>query len=177
LHTKSISYILIEWNANAIKWFLDGTKYWEGDISNNVNSTDEFHAPFFIILNMAIGGTWPGNPDVTTVFPDTMFVDYVRVYQLATSINEKQNLTTAIENYPNPFNGTTTISYSVSKDAEIELNVYNLIGNKIAVLEKGKRISGKHSSVWNSESVAPGIYFLQLKTDDQVIIKKIIVSK
>ncbi|MGA2407644.1 MAG: hypothetical protein ABSF81_12980 [Bacteroidales bacterium] len=34
-----------------------------------------------IILNLAIGGDWPKNPDATTVFPDTMFVDYVRVYQ------------------------------------------------------------------------------------------------
>jgi beta-glucanase (GH16 family) len=37
--------------------------------------------PFFIILNLAVGGSWPGNPDDTTVFPETMLVDYVRVYQ------------------------------------------------------------------------------------------------
>jgi len=37
--------------------------------------------PFFILLNVAVGGYWPGNPDSTTVFPQTMRVDYVRVYQ------------------------------------------------------------------------------------------------
>jgi len=37
--------------------------------------------PFFIILNVAVGGYWPGNPDTTTVFPQTMRVDYVRVYE------------------------------------------------------------------------------------------------
>jgi beta-glucanase (GH16 family) len=36
--------------------------------------------PFFLILNVAIGGRWPGNPDATTEFPQTMLVDYVRVY-------------------------------------------------------------------------------------------------
>ena len=39
--------------------------------------------PFFIILNVAVGGDWPGNPDETSVFPQTMLVDYVRVYQRA----------------------------------------------------------------------------------------------
>jgi beta-glucanase (GH16 family) len=75
-HTYSI-----EWDKDAIVWFLDGNKYWEGSIKDNVNSTDEFHKPFYIILNLAIGGNWPKNPDNTTAFPDTVFVDYVRVYQ------------------------------------------------------------------------------------------------
>ncbi len=37
--------------------------------------------PFFIVLNVAVGGSWPGNPDTATVFPQTMRVDYVRVYE------------------------------------------------------------------------------------------------
>ena len=37
--------------------------------------------PFFMLLNVAVGGNWPGNPDATTVLPQTMFVDYVRVYK------------------------------------------------------------------------------------------------
>jgi hypothetical protein len=43
-----------------------------------------FNHPFFLIINMAVGGDWPGNPDATTVFPQQMLVDYVRVYQRAT---------------------------------------------------------------------------------------------
>ena len=75
----------IEWNASAIKWFIDGTKYWEGNIANNINGTDEFHRPFFILLNLAVGGNWPGSPNSSTVFPAKMYVDYVRVYQDAAS--------------------------------------------------------------------------------------------
>jgi beta-glucanase (GH16 family) len=71
----------IEWDDEAVRWFLDGIKYHEVSIKDSINSTAEFHKPFYIILNMAIGGNWPKNPDETTVFPDTMFVDYVRVYQ------------------------------------------------------------------------------------------------
>lgn len=71
----------IEWDANAIKWFVDGTQYLEGNIANNINSTDAFHRPFFLLLNLAVGGNWPGNPDSSTVFPAAMYVDYVRVYK------------------------------------------------------------------------------------------------
>jgi beta-glucanase (GH16 family) len=71
----------VEWTTTAIKWFVDGTQYWEANIANGINGTDEFQRPFFIILNLAVGGNWPGSPDGSTVFPASMTVDYVRVYQ------------------------------------------------------------------------------------------------
>jgi beta-glucanase (GH16 family) len=71
----------VEWDRDSIRWFLDGNRYHGVCIRDSVNSTEEFHKPHYIILNLAIGGDWPRNPDETTVFPDTVFVDYVRVYQ------------------------------------------------------------------------------------------------
>ncbi|WP_344821290.1 carbohydrate-binding protein [Aquimarina gracilis] len=71
----------IEWDALAIKWFVDGNLYHEASIANGVNGTSEFHNNFFILLNMAIGGNWPGFNIDNTAFPARMLVDYVRVYQ------------------------------------------------------------------------------------------------
>ncbi len=71
----------VEWNASSIKWFVDGTQYLEANIANNINGTDEFHKPFFILFNLAIGGDWPGSPNSSTAFPAKMYVDYVRVYK------------------------------------------------------------------------------------------------
>jgi len=71
----------IEWDSNSIKWYLDGKLYNEGNIKDNINGTEEFHKPFFIILNLAIGGNWPGSPNDSTIFPAKMQVDYVRAYQ------------------------------------------------------------------------------------------------
>jgi len=71
----------VEWDKNKIKLFLDGKKYFEGKINAKKQNSDEFQHPFYIILNLAVGGSWPGKPDNTTVFPTTMYVDYVRVYQ------------------------------------------------------------------------------------------------
>lgn len=85
----------IEWDQNTIKWLLDGNVYWTANIQNNINSTNEFHNPFFVILNLAVGGTWPGSPDGTSVFPDTMSVEYVRFYQLTSSISHVTLITTS----------------------------------------------------------------------------------
>jgi beta-glucanase (GH16 family) len=71
----------VEWNKESIKWFIDGEQYWESNIKDSINGTDEFHKPFFILLNLAVGGNWPGSPDASTQFPAQMCVDYVRVYQ------------------------------------------------------------------------------------------------
>ncbi len=71
----------IEWDKDVIRFMLDGKEYRQVDISDNRDGTEEFHKPQYIILNLAIGGDWPGNPDATTSFPDTVYVDYVRVYQ------------------------------------------------------------------------------------------------
>lgn len=71
----------VEWNQDSIRWLLDEKRYYAICIKDSVNSTQEFHKPFYLLLNLAIGGGWPGNPDSTTVFPDTVFVDYVRVYR------------------------------------------------------------------------------------------------
>jgi beta-glucanase (GH16 family) len=71
----------IEWDATSIRWYLDNTKYHELNIANNVNSTNEFHQPFFILLNFALGGDWPGQTIDDNKLPANMYVDYVRVYK------------------------------------------------------------------------------------------------
>jgi beta-glucanase (GH16 family) len=72
----------IEWNSSAIKWFVDGVQFHEANILNGINGTSEFHNNFFVILNMAIGGNWPGFTIDNNAFPAEMRIDYVRVYQL-----------------------------------------------------------------------------------------------
>jgi beta-glucanase (GH16 family) len=69
----------VEWNSQEIKAFIDDIHYYTVDITPAQLS--EFHNNFFIILNVAVGGNWPGSPDETTSFPQTMEVDYVRVFQ------------------------------------------------------------------------------------------------
>lgn len=67
----------IEWTPKQITWLLDGRTY--GHTSTYAGSP--FARPFFLILNLAVGGTWPGSPDASTKFPAQMDVSWVRVYQ------------------------------------------------------------------------------------------------
>lgn len=69
----------IIWDDNSIKWLRDDIQYQEADITPALLS--EFHNNFFLLINLAVGGDWPGSPDGFTVFPQTLRVDYVRVFQ------------------------------------------------------------------------------------------------
>lgn len=68
-----------EWNATTLKTYCDDNLYYTIDLSPA--GLDAFRAPFYIILNLAVGGDWPGSPNTSTVFPQSLKVDYVRVYQ------------------------------------------------------------------------------------------------
>ena len=70
----------IEWNPATITYFLDGIQ--TGSAPDNlVTQGTIFQQPFFLIFNLAVGGQWPGSPDNQTTFPQTMAVDWVRIYQ------------------------------------------------------------------------------------------------
>ena len=69
----------IIWDDKSIRWMVDDNLFHETDITP-ANMT-EFHEEFFFIFNVAVGGTWPGNPDGSTIFPQRMRVDYIRVFQ------------------------------------------------------------------------------------------------
>lgn len=72
----------VEWEPNAIRFYVDGNLYETRTPADLPQGTTwVFDHPFFIIVNLAVGGDWPGNPDATTQFPQTMLVDYVRVYK------------------------------------------------------------------------------------------------
>lgn len=69
----------IIWDESKIRWLVNDATFYEKDISNEAMA--EFHQEFFFILNVAVGGNWPGYPDNTTVFPQKMKVDYIRFFQ------------------------------------------------------------------------------------------------
>ena len=73
----------IEWEADEIRWYLDDVLFHSTNSSHPDFTTYNwpFDQNFHFILNIAVGGQWPGSPDASTVFPQTMEVDWVRVYQ------------------------------------------------------------------------------------------------
>ncbi|MGC8545560.1 MAG: family 16 glycosylhydrolase [Athalassotoga sp.] len=73
------------WNKDAMGWYVDGHLYFfltKSYVEANYGPQDwVYDHPFFLIINLAVGGNWPGNPNSSTVFPQKMYIKYIKVYQ------------------------------------------------------------------------------------------------
>ena len=111
----------VEWTTNQITWYLDSTPFFTATPAKLPSGgTWVFTAPQFIILNVAVGGNWPGNPDGTTVFPQQMLVDYVHVYSyvagvpdVPTGLSETSGNTQVALSW-SPSNGATNYNVKLS---------------------------------------------------------------
>ncbi|CAL9380180.1 Beta-glucanase [Nocardiopsis dassonvillei] len=72
----------VDWAPGSVTWSVDGNAYQTYTSADTGGNPWVYDQPFFMILNVAVGGNWPGYPDGTTQFPQEMVVDYVRVYSL-----------------------------------------------------------------------------------------------
>jgi hypothetical protein len=81
------------------------------------------------------------------------------------------------QNYPNPFNPSTKIKFALPSETEVQLNVYNMLGQKVAEIFNGNLKEGYHEVVFDAGSLTSGIYFYRLETDQFVDVKKMIILK
>jgi hypothetical protein len=81
------------------------------------------------------------------------------------------------QNYPNPFNPSTTINYSIPEAGNVEMKVYDILGNEVATLVNEAKAPGIYSAVFDASSLASGIYIYKLKTNNFLQTKKMILMK
>ncbi len=81
------------------------------------------------------------------------------------------------QNYPNPFNPTTTIEFTLPKSGNVELSVYNLLGEEITTLIDGYKTQGNHSINFDGHNLSSGIYFYRITTNKMIITKKMLLMK
>ncbi len=98
-----------------------------------------------------------------------------------TSIKEENDmLPDAIflfQNYPNPFNPITKIKFFLPMPADVKLEVFNLVGQKISIIKCGNLESGKHSLEWNGSDFSSGIYFYRLQVGEYVETRRMVLLK
>jgi len=130
-------------------------------LDNEMQGTDHW-------VNVKIGGT-------------TEVMDYFGLLEAPTAISdrtgsvpEKIRLT---QNYPNPFNPVTTINYYLPNNEQVELSVYNVLGQKVLTLSDGAQKAGWHSVRLNAADMASGVYFYRLATSNRVFTKKMLLIK
>jgi hypothetical protein len=79
------------------------------------------------------------------------------------------------QNFPNPFNPATVISFSLPRADVVSLRIFNLLGEEVATLVNAPLPSGRHSVTWNGRSKASGVYFYQIRAGSEVLVKKMIL--
>ena len=86
------------------------------------------------------------------------------------------------QNFPNPFNPTTSIVFSLAKTGHVKISIYNMLGQKIQDLVNQKVIAGTHEVAWNGKdqsgkAASSGIYFYRMETDSHIAMKKMTLIK
>ncbi len=114
---------------------------------------------------------------------DTIVESAISWIQSQATFVDKKRITPDIlnfelkQNFPNPFNASTIISYELFNGGEVELSIYNLLGQKITTLYKGFQDPGAYQITFNAESLAAGIYIYQINLDDQFQRRKFLLLK
>ena len=85
-------------------------------------------------------------------------------------------------NYPNPFNPSTTIAFSIPKDANTKLCIYNIKGQKVKDIVTGDLLKGFHKAVWDgrdnrNRSVGSGVYLIRLESGGKTSVRKVTLMK
>lgn len=98
-----------------------------------------------------------------------------------TSVNNEHNVMpdnfSLSQNYPNPFNPVTNFKYSIPKDTWVKISVFNIMGQKVAVLVDSYKNVGNYQMVFNANSLPSGIYYLQMQTNEFQTIRKMVFLK
>ncbi len=126
---------------------------------------------------------------VKSPYNDTLFSNwgskYVTLESRVVPVVEDQKINKSLElkqNYPNPFNGTTVISFNLPSAQKVSLKVYNMLGEEICVLANRTMSAGSHEIVWdgqdrNGRSVPSSIYYYQLLTGQEKLVKRMVYMK
>ena len=141
-------------------------------------SYQHIHTDFISIGNHILIGEFFHYPYNWITDPISISID-----QVGSDFSDFQLKVNQISNYPNPFNPSTTISFSIPDESDIELMIYNIKGQKIKTLANEQYSKGEHSIVWNGDDdsgnlVRSGIYFYKLNVNGKTeAVKKCLLLK
>jgi hypothetical protein len=125
------------------------------------------------------GNTPTGNRLISNRY-HTQSYHFARTFQLVTN-EMQQELPGGIQlfqNYPNPFNPSTTITYILDQPSEMKIQVFNMLGQKVATLTEATKSAGRHSVRWNAEEFSSGVYIYRLEVEGKrSVTKKLMLLK
>ncbi len=175
LNLTSIFFLLLVFAGSASAQF---------DLLNAATSDKVASSKLFTVTNGQVSTFELSNltQAVATTSGSTMVVDRVKKATSVTSATVVPDHFELSQNFPNPFNMSTKIVYSVPSSSNVSLVVYDILGREIASLVNGPVNAGTHTVDFNKAAIASGTYFYRLSAVDQsgvnnVEMKKMIVMK
>lgn len=134
--------------------------------TDTVRHSGSGSSPIYDSLTLLTSAQWSvqNPPPCTIVGSSNYAVDLPTVFKL-------------YDNYPNPFNPTTTIKYDVPKASYVKLIIYDILGKTVSTLVNEKKDAGRYEVQWNANNFASGAYFYKMETDVFTDVKKMMLVK
>lgn len=148
-----------DWNEEGVTYILDGQPYFHFPFEAENNTEPIFTKPFFFLLNVAVGGNWPGSPDGSTQFPAVMEVDYVRIFQKS-GLSADNSDRAPIRIFPVPTVDEVNVDFGTS-NPEREIKVFNATGQMI----DARRATGDRIRL-DLSNQASGVYIVHIMDGD-----------
>ena len=133
-----------------------------------------------VIISPIDSGHYSANIILESNDPDSSIARLQVVLDVITGVDEENYLPTVYSlhnNFPNPFNPATTISYDLPRQGIVSLKVYNIVGEEIATLVNAEQPAGRYKIDWNASELASGVYFYRIQAAEFVDVKKMILMK
>ncbi len=105
------------------------------------------------------------------------FTDPVRIDVMTNVLEADPGAARLQQNHPNPFNPSTTISFSIPRSTFVTLTIFNTLGQQIAALVSGQLQPGNHSVQWSAGNAGPGVYYYRLTADEFTQAKKLVLLR
>jgi beta-glucanase (GH16 family) len=168
------------WDSSSFGFYLDSIHtyynlaHWA---PHNVSFPKPFDQPFFLIFDLAVGGTWPGNPDSTTVFPQQLLVDWVHVYQREGPAGAIQSSATRAANGFSLRLAGNILTYSLKTGAAIRAELFTIGGQKISTLVDAYGPAGRYCLDITDKTGKTGMYIRRFENCTTSGTQKIFLSR
>lgn len=161
-----------EWSTDSIRWYCDTVCF--GTITKADQPSLPWDKPFYFILNLAVGGNFDGNSDNTTIFPDSLIVDYVRVYHWDSTASSVALLPprNMIRNGANLRNNAGSFSVTLPSEQAYSVTLFSLDGKPV-LSHNGKA----RDFTLSTAALSPGVYAASVRGNFGTLAARVVVER
>jgi len=164
----------VDWDFATIKYSSTGVEEWVVRYDGPAHGEDK-------AVSIAVDGSGNvyvmGSSKGDGTSDDFTTIKYSQTAGIETTSQIIPDKFILLQNFPNPFNASTMIRFGLPTAADVEIAIYNILGQKVATLVSAKQPPGKYEVQWDASGMASGVYLYQLKASEYVKTRKLVYMK